>query len=127
MELIDNKNISVYTIGGEIRKGYYSIGGEIAKENIKNFYVNTAIMSADAIDIERGITNADVFEVPVKKELKKCSERLILIADSSKFNNHSFYHIMPLSSVDIIITDQNIDKDIQKRIKEEKNIELIIV
>ncbi|WP_297286638.1 DeoR/GlpR family DNA-binding transcription regulator [uncultured Brachyspira sp.] len=127
MELIDNKNISVYTIGGEIRKGYYSIGGEIAKENIKNFFVNTAIMSADAVDLERGITNADVFEVPVKKELRKCSERLILIVDSSKFNCNSFYHIMPLSNIDIIITDSNIDKDIQKKIKEEKNIELIIV
>lgn len=127
MELIDNKDISVYTIGGEIRKGYYSVGGPIAQENIKNFNVNTAVMSADSINIERGITNTDVFEIPVKKELRKCAERLILISDSSKFNNNSFYHVMDLSAIDTLITDSNIDKDICKRLKEEKNIELIIV
>lgn len=27
MELSNKKNISLYNIGGEIRKGYYSIGG----------------------------------------------------------------------------------------------------
>lgn len=127
MELTDNKDISVYTIGGEIRKGYYSIGGPIARENMKNFNVNTAIMSADSISIDRGITNTGTFEIPVKKELRKCAERLILISDSSKFNNNSFYHIMPLSDVDILITDSNIDKKIYKNLKEEKNIELIIV
>ena len=54
-------------------------------------------------------------------------ERLILISDSSKFNNNSFYHVMDLSAIDTLITDSNIDKDVCKRLKEEKNIELIIV
>lgn len=126
MELSNKKNISLYNIGGEIRKGYYSIGGLIASENIKKFNVNISIMSADSIDMDIGITNADMFEVPIKQEIRRCSNKLILIADSSKFDKKSFYFVMPISDIDVIITDSNISENNIKLIKE-NNIKLIIV
>lgn len=126
MELSGKKGISLYTIGGQIRSGYYSIGGSMASDNLLSFNVQTAVMSADAIDIDRGITNAEMFEVSVKKEIRKCAKNLILLADSSKFNKQAFYFIMPISYADIIITDSEISEDNIKQI-EKNNIKLIIV
>lgn len=126
MELSNNKNISVYTIGGQIRYGYYSIGGSIARDNLLLFNVETAVMSADAIDINKGITNTEMFEVSVKKEIRKCSKRIILLADSTKFNTQTFHFIMPITDIDIIITDSEISVEIIKKI-EKNNIKLIIV
>ena len=95
-------------------------------ENIKKFNVNISIMSADSIDMDIGITNADMFEVPIKQEIRRCSNKLVLIADSSKFDKKSFYFVMPISDIDVIITDSNISENNIKLIKE-NNIKLIIV
>lgn len=126
MELSGKKGISLYTIGGQIRSGYYSIGGDMARDNLTSFNVQTAVMSADAIDIERGITNSEMFEVSVKKEIRNSAQTLILLADSSKFNKQAFYFIMPISYVDIIITDSGISEENRKQI-EKSNIKLIVV
>ncbi len=125
MELSHKKNISLFTVGGEVRSGYYSICGDMAKNNISMFNVDTAIMSADSIDIEKGITNSEIFEVSVKREIKQHAKKLILLADSSKFENQSFYFVMPLLDIDIIITDSNISEEVVSKIRK-KNIEVII-
>ena len=125
MELSNKKKISLYTIGGQVRYGYYSIGGAMARDNLLLFNVETAIMSADAIDIDKGITNTEMFEVSVKKEIKKCSKKIILLADSTKFNIQTLHFIMPITDIDIIITDSEISKETINQV-EKNNIKLII-
>lgn len=113
MALGQKENIcSLYSLGGEIRTGFYSIGGMVAVDNLRNFNVQTAVMSADAIDIEYGITNTEMFEVPIKKEIRKRASEIILLADSSKFSKRLMYSVMPLEQVDVLITDSNISEEI---------------
>ncbi len=126
MELGTRKNISLCSIGGEVRSGYNSIGGDIAIQNLSKFNVEIAVMSADAIDIEYGITNAEMFEVPIKREIRNRAQKLILLADSSKFAKQNFCYVMPLKDVDMIITDSNIPEHIANEIKS-LQIELLIV
>lgn len=126
MELSKRKNISLYSVGGEIRQGYYSIGGVMATNDLKSFNVGAAIMSADAVDLERGITNADMFEVSVKQAIRNSAKKIILLASSDKFNKQSFYYVMPVEQIDVIITDSKINKDTVLKLSE-KGIEVIIV
>ena len=58
-ELAHHGNISATIICGEVRPGYYTIGGDLAIETLGKLYFEKAILSADAVDVDRiGITTA---------------------------------------------------------------------
>ncbi|ACR78886.1 MULTISPECIES: DeoR/GlpR family DNA-binding transcription regulator [Kosmotoga] len=125
-ELAKNPDIETYIIGGIVRPGYYSIGGELAVETIKNFSVEKVFLTVDAIDLENGITNSSMFEVYVKRALINAGKTVILLADSSKIGKKAFVKVAPIESVDIIITTPGIDADTLKQL-EDKGVRIVIV
>ena len=56
----------------------------------------------------------------------KAAQKVIVLADSSKFGKKSFARICDLSEVDEIITDKGIS-DIKRKKLEEKEIKVTIV
>ncbi|MGL5720881.1 MAG: DeoR/GlpR family DNA-binding transcription regulator [Brevinema sp.] len=124
-ELSKDKNIHLYILGGEIRSGYYSLGGIVACQNIESFYVDTLVMSADAFSIEHGVTNMEIFEVSVKQALLKSCKNTILLLDSSKIDQQSFFKIVDTKYITTIITDNGISSHHSEKIQK-AGIKLII-
>jgi DeoR/GlpR family transcriptional regulator of sugar metabolism len=54
------------------------------------------------------------------------TEQTILVADSGKYDKIGFVKILPLESMDLIITDSGLDKKIQKEF-EEKGLNYTLV
>lgn len=113
-----NSESKMIIAGGERRDGYELLYGDTCKEFIKNMNVDKAFLGADAISIEKGITNAYFPEVPIKKQIIKSAKEVLLVADSSKFDKIALVHVCNLIDIDKIITDPKIDKNLFKRIKE---------
>jgi DeoR/GlpR family transcriptional regulator of sugar metabolism len=109
-ELGKYRDIESNIVGGLIRPGYYTVGGIRALENLDQISANKVFMSVDAIDIEHGITNASEFEVGVKQKLIKMGKLVYIMADYTKFNNHTLYRIADISSVNTIITNKELDE-----------------
>ncbi len=123
-ELGHHGNITTTIVCGEVRPGYYTIGGELAVEALGRLHFDKAILSADAIDVENGVTNTTMFEVGVKRKIAEQSRQVIMLADSSKFSKRSMFHVFDLAVVHTIVTDANLDPMIAERIRE-KGITLI--
>lgn len=117
-ELGRYSNIESMTICGVIRPGYYTVGGDFALETLDKFNVEKVILSADAIDINRGITNASAFEVGIKKKIMEIAKKVFLIVDYTKFNKLSMYHVANITAVDTIITNKELDPEYAERIIE---------
>jgi len=113
LELNKHANISLYTIGGHLRQGHYTLLGQIALQNLQQFHVSTAIISGDAFDIEYGLSNIEILEVTSKRQIRAIADKLILVIDSSKFNKKAFYKVLSLADIDMIITDSGIPKEYQ--------------
>jgi DeoR family transcriptional regulator of aga operon len=65
-------------------------------------------------------------EASLNKEMIKAAQKIIVLADSSKFNKKGFGRICGLDEVDQIITDSDIDTKTKNRLVE-LGIELTIV
>lgn len=114
----------LFVTGGERRNGFEVVYGVECVDYIKKLHVDKAFLGADAIDLNKGITNAHFPEVPIKKEIIRSADTVILVADSSKFNKQALIKVCELDEIDIIITDSEIDRNIYKKIKE-KGVDII--
>ncbi len=117
-ELAKSESIDTIVVGGLIRPGYYAIGGTLAEEMINSFKADKIIMSADAIDLESGITNYSLFEVGVKKRIIGRGGEVIVIADHTKFGKTSFYKVADLREISTIVTNHELDPVYSEQIKE---------
>lgn len=126
MTLTENDNIDLVVLGGQRRKGVYSLIGPFTENIISNLNVDKVFLGADAVDIEKGITNSNIDETNIKKAMIDISKEVILLADSRKFNKTAFTKIADINVLDKIITDDGLEKT-DRRLLAELDVELQIV
>ena len=111
----DNQQIEVIITGGILRPEMRSLIGNITEKTILNYRCDVAILGADGIDSEMGLYTNLENEASLVQSMIKISKKIIIVTDSSKFNNNRFAKIADISDVDIIITDDGISAiDMQK-------------
>lgn len=106
-------NVESYIIGGLIRPGYC-----LALETLNAFAVDRVFMSCDGLSIEKGITNATMFEVGVKRQLITRSPVVILLADNSKFDIFEPHAVATLSCIKTIVSDSELSIETQQRYRQ---------
>jgi DeoR/GlpR family transcriptional regulator of sugar metabolism len=121
MCLSENEDIDLVVLGGQKRKGVFSLIGSIPENLIVNLCVDKAFLGVDAIDLNKGMTNANLDEMNLKKLMIGISHKTILLVDSTKFNHTAFAKIGDIELVDHIITDDQLtDEKIISELKERK-------
>lgn len=124
--LAELKEIEVMQLGGSVRSSASSVVGPMAEKMLTEFTFTKLFIGVDGIDIDFGLTTTSAMEASLNKEMLKAAHKIIVLADSSKFNKKGFGRICGLADVDQIITDTGIDKRTKERLNE-LGIELTIV
>jgi DeoR/GlpR family transcriptional regulator of sugar metabolism len=119
-------HIESSVIGGVIRPGYYTVGGINALENLEKFNAEKVFMSADAIDLEHGITNSGEFEVGVKKKIIQSGKHVYMMVDYTKMKKRTLYKVADLTAIHTLITNKELDSSYAEKIRK-KGVELILV
>jgi len=125
-ELSHHKNIELIILGGVVRTKTGTIVGPIAEKNIKEFKIDKAFLGISAINIKGEMTDPNIYEAQMKKNIIEVSRTIIGVTDHSKFGKESFSFVAHVSKLNKIITDKKIPSDFIKMIKKAK-IELIRV
>lgn len=126
-KLAANPDINLICTGGVARSNVFSLQGAIAESTLKNLRTDIAFLGADAVHPDGGIYNVNIDEVSVKQAMIKSAPKVVLLADSSKFDVCGFAKICDLSQIDSVITDQGIRSDTKEMISNIIPGELIIV
>lgn len=126
LHLIHDKNIEILQLGGYIRHSSASVIGNYAECILKNVSCSKLFLGVDGIDLEYGLSTTNLEEAELNKKMLNAAQKVIVLADSSKFGKKSFARICDLSKVDEIITDNGISSSIKKKL-EEKEIKVTIV
>ena len=121
----NNKNCEVWVAGGKVRMGDNAILGSTAANFIKNFKIDYEIVGISAIDEIGTLLDFDYDELIVTQEIYKQSRKIILIADSNKFDRKAPYVTGNLSNIDVFVTDMKPSNKIIKVCKN-NNVDLII-
>ncbi len=126
LNLINDSNIEILQLGGYIRHSSVSVIGNHAEYILKNVSCSKLFLSVDGIDLDYGLSTTNSEEAELNKKMLNAAQKVILLADSSKFGKKSFARICDLSKVDEIITDSGISSTVKEKL-EEKEIKVIIV
>lgn len=126
LELIHHPEIEVVQLGGLLRKSSSSVTGPYAKNILADFSCSKLFLGADGIDLDFGITTANVMEAHLNREMIRVSQKTIVLADSTKFGRRGFGKICGFEDIDEIITDKGIS-EYTARTLEEMGIKVTIV
>lgn len=126
LELVKTPNIEIVQLGGIVRRSSTSVVGHYAEEMLKNFACSKLFLGVDGIDMEFGLTTANIEEAHLNQIMIKSAQKTIVVADSTKFGREGFGKICDVDLVDFIITDSGINSAVVEKI-EEKGVKVIVV
>lgn len=99
-------------VGGKVFTDELSIVGGYPEEMLKDFNADIAFLGVGGISDKFGITDFNMDEVQVKKQMIKSSREVIVLADHLKFGRVAPIKIADIKLIDKIITDDGLkEKD----------------
>ena len=111
-------NLQITMTGGEFCRATESMVGPIALETISRLNVRLAFVGTDGFTLERGMTTHLMEGAEIVKAMKSHAQTTILTADSGKYGKVGFSHVLPLSAMDLILTDTDLDSQAEAELRE---------
>lgn len=97
-------DMHVILIGGNISNNAYRSYGSLASETIDYIHIDVAILGTKGIKDNDGFTTYEN-EYGLKRHIIQQSEKIIVVADQSKFNTQPEYTYCKFKEVDIFISN----------------------
>jgi DeoR family galactitol utilization operon repressor len=113
-----NPNLQITMTGGEFRRPTESLVGPIALETISRLNVRLAFVGTDGFTLERGMTTHLMEGAEIVKAMKAHAQKTVLVADSSKYGKTGFAGVLPLSAMDLILTDSNLSAAAETQLRD---------
>lgn len=117
MALSQNPMHTVILIGGIIRPGGDSVTGPLSEQVLRSLHVKTAFVSCSGISIKAGLTEIDIREVDVKRQMIRCADRVVALVDASKFGKVDLSSFASLNQISHLFTDSEIPPDFAEYFK----------
>ncbi len=110
LELSQYRDVDIIQVGGSLDHGTLTICNEISAEFIKQFRADVAFLSTRAIDTGQGSFDNYLNLVGEKRALAAIAKKVVVVADHTKFDNTPLCLAVPLSDIDVLITDNKTDE-----------------
>jgi DeoR/GlpR family transcriptional regulator of sugar metabolism len=94
-----------------LRSSLQELIGPKAIQGIKEIHAHKVFLSISGMDLTKGATENHVFSAEVKKAMVESADQVILLADSTKAGKVFFAEVLPLSEIDVLITDSGISQE----------------
>lgn len=104
-------NIHLIATGGQLSQRSMSFIGSGAIHSLNQYYVDIAFVSCRSISLENHITDSNENLSIIRRQIIKRSNKAFVIADYSKFNKTSFFHICNFDEIHSIVTDKPLDSN----------------
>ena len=123
--LARNKNIDIIQLGGFVRNSSVSVVGNYTEKMLENFSCSKLFMGVDGIDLDYGLTTTNMMEANLNQVMIQAAQKVVVLADSSKFGRRGFGKICDLDAVDHIITDKYVPSKTLEGLRE-RGIEVTV-
>lgn len=103
------KQHEVIVPAGAVRYDTMTVGGRFMERFLAELHFDTFFLGADAIDLRLGLSTFNEEEAQKNAAMIRASDRVVVLADSSKFGTPSLHRICDIRKVSIIVTDTDVD------------------
>lgn len=102
--------------GGEARPGELSMIGDLAQRAYRELHVDKAFVGIGGVSIDDGLTEYNLEDALVKRELLNSASQVYLLADSSKFGRTTFASVGRIDQVSAFVTDSMVAPEMVEKI-----------
>lgn len=100
---------SVTMVGGRIRGKTLAAVGSTTTEALGRLRASVVFVGTNGFSLAHGLSTPDPEEAAAKRAMIAAANRVVVLADSSKFNREDLVRFGAVSDIDAIITDAGID------------------
>ncbi|HVP18430.1 MAG TPA: DeoR/GlpR family DNA-binding transcription regulator [Spirochaetia bacterium] len=118
-------NIRTIILGGTVHAASHSLVGLLAEESVRQFRFAKAFLGTVGINVQEGFTQSNVEEISLKRQVAERAREVIVLADSSKFNQDVLVMFLRLEQVHTVITDSGVRQQDRSAL-EERGIRVIV-
>ncbi len=97
----------VVVLGGTVRRDELSCVGPAARATLERYRFDLAVLGTAGLTARWGLTDLNDEEAEIHRIAIERSERLMVIADGSKFGQVTSSMVAPASSIHILVTDSS--------------------
>ncbi|MBS6397657.1 MAG: DeoR/GlpR transcriptional regulator [Clostridiales bacterium] len=121
---LDQAAVNIIATGGIVNSSTFSMQGNIVRRTLKDYYVDIVLISCTALEAGGGVFDSNEEEAELKRLLIERGQKVILLADHTKFNKVAFVRVMDFGKLDMVITDREPSLEWQNVFKE-KGVKLL--
>ncbi|WP_417691291.1 DeoR/GlpR family DNA-binding transcription regulator [Roseibium sp.] len=122
--LLKHSRNTIMLSGGTIYREQNIILSPFENDVTRNFYAKRMFMGAQGLG-PLGLMEADPLLIQAEQKLIGQADELVVLADSSKFENRSSLILCPLGRISTVITDEGIS-DAAAQMLEQADVKLIV-
>lgn len=108
--LSDHDSFALNILGGLYHAESQSMSGPAALEAIENMHVDTFFLAASRLS-DRGTYCANDFDAVTKRSLIEVADRVVLVSDSTKFDQSAIAKVCSWESIDTFVVDEDISTE----------------
>jgi DeoR family transcriptional regulator, fructose operon transcriptional repressor len=123
MNLLLEKQITTYLIGGYAKHKTKAVVGRGAIESLKNYRFDKCFMGVNGIHPQFGFTTPDQEEAMIKEMAMSLSGAAFVLSDDTKFSEISFAKIADLHKATIITNE--LEEDLEKQYSSKTTIKVV--
>lgn len=99
--------ITTIIVGGELHSDSHSVSGTLALAvmDVYKIRCTKALITANAVSAEHGVTNRIIDRIPLKRRAIEISQQSIVLADGSKIGEVALGEIAPITAFSTLVTD----------------------
>ncbi len=118
--LSETNNVKIYIAGGQIQNHSNSIIGTDTMDYIARIHADVSLISCSGVGIDSGFTDSSIEQSKLKQQMRKNSNVLAVLCDSTKFGKTFLCRNFLFDEVDYLITDKTPPIEFVEKIAETK-------
>lgn len=123
--LKNNQQITTILIGGVIRGNSNAVEGVLGTDILDKINIDAAFLSSHAFSLKDGLTDFNLYEVELKRQIVSSVEQIYVLADHTKLDKTSIASFALPENIDAFIT--NVVEDKKELLEEYKQAGINII
>ncbi|UYM06760.1 DeoR/GlpR family DNA-binding transcription regulator [Solicola gregarius] len=110
-ELAGDSSVELILLGGVVRRNYRSMVGFLTEQALRQVRAGALFLGTSGVRPDGTVLDTTVVEVPVKQAMIAAAERVVLLADGSKFPGGGLARVCGAAEVDDLVSTEDADPD----------------
>lgn len=110
-ELAEDESVQLMLLGGMVIRESRSLDGFMAEDNLRQVHADWLFMGACGVRPGGQVMDTTVAEVPARRAMIAAGDKVVLLADKSKFPGTGMVKICGPEDLDMVVTNASADSE----------------